>query len=121
MMNRARKRSMPCFNVSVLRQTMQSRSSRISMSYRTYAVCRCKSCSCLCHPWPEAVDPALWPSALKNYVNLRNSLPTYFVAKNREKNRIVTPPTYDQSPLSRLSGSEVEANLDTFSPFGCPV
>ena len=28
------------------------------------------------HRWPKAVSPLLCPAALKNYVNLKNSLPT---------------------------------------------
>jgi hypothetical protein len=31
------------------------------------------------------------------------------------------PDQYDQSPISKLSGTEVEANLDDFHPFGSPV
>ena len=28
------------------------------------------------HRWPKAIHPALWPCALKHYVNLRNNLPS---------------------------------------------
>ena len=28
------------------------------------------------HHWPKAIHPALWPSALKNYANLHNSITT---------------------------------------------
>ena len=31
------------------------------------------------HLWTTAITPALWPAALKHYVNLRNPLPTIFV------------------------------------------
>ena len=31
------------------------------------------------------------------------------------------PDKYDSSPISRLSGTKVEANLDQFHPFGSPV
>ena len=31
------------------------------------------------HRWPKAVIPSLWTAALKNYVNLENSLPTQFI------------------------------------------
>lgn len=72
------------------------------------------------HRWPKAIDAALWPAALKNYVNLKNSLPTRFVA-GAKQGRKRLPDQYDQSPLSKLSGTEVEANLNHFHPFGSPV
>ena len=70
--------------------------------------------------WPNAVSPLLWPSGLKNYVNLKNSLPTRFVPGGKEGIRKL-PDRYYSSPIHRLSGTEVEANLDQFHPFGSPV
>ena len=72
------------------------------------------------HIWPKAVRPSLWPAALKNYVNLKNSLPTQFVPGGKEGRRKL-PDRYDRSPISRLSVTEVEANLDQFHMFGSPV
>jgi hypothetical protein len=72
------------------------------------------------HRWPKAIDASLWPAALKNYTNLRNSMPTRFVAGVKIGRR-KTIDRYDQSPLSRFSGTVVEANLDHFHPFGSPV
>ena len=65
------------------------------------------------HRWPKAIHSSLWPSAIKNYVNLRNNIPTTFVKG--------IPDTFTSSPLSKLSGSEVTANLKDFHPFGSPV
>jgi hypothetical protein len=72
------------------------------------------------HRWPKAIIPALWPAAIKNYVNLKNSLPTRFLP-GVKNGRNKSPDQYDQSPTSKLSGTEVEANLDHFHPFGSPV
>ena len=37
--------------------------------------------------WPKAMSPSLWPAALKNYINLKNSLPTRFVPGGKEGRR----------------------------------
>lgn len=71
------------------------------------------------HRWPEAVNVHLWPAALKHYTNVRNSMPTQFIDGKRIGN--TEPDRYEQSSLSRFSGTEVEPNLDHFHPFGCPV
>ena len=39
------------------------------------------------HRWPKAVSLLMWPAALKNYVNLNNSLPTQFVPGGKEGRR----------------------------------
>ena len=72
------------------------------------------------HRWPKAISPSLWPAALKNYVNLKNSLPTQFVPGER-RGSTRTPDRYEQSPISKLCGTEIEPNLDRFHPFGSPV
>jgi hypothetical protein len=72
------------------------------------------------HRWPKAVNASLWPAALKNYVNLTNSLPTRFVP-GKKQGKTKLPDQYDHSPISKLTGTEVEANLDDFHPFGLPV
>jgi hypothetical protein len=72
------------------------------------------------HCWPAAVNASLWPATLKNYVNLRNALPTKYIPEQRVKRRIIRA-QYHSSPLSKLSGIEVEPNLDHFHPFGSPV
>ena len=69
------------------------------------------------HRWPKAVDVSLWPAALKNYINLRNSLPRDFIPQQKRGQLA----TYDGSPLSKLSGVSIEPNLRDFHPFGCPV
>jgi hypothetical protein len=53
------------------------------------------------HRWPKAIDASLWPAALKNYTNLRNSMPTRFVAGIKIGCR-KTVDRYDQSPLSQF-------------------
>jgi hypothetical protein len=73
------------------------------------------------HRWPKAIHASLWPAALKNYVNLRNSLPTKYTAAEKKGRKIVQPATFVDSPLSLLSGTEVEPNLEHFHPFGSPV
>jgi hypothetical protein len=72
------------------------------------------------HRWPKAIDASLWPAALKHYTNLRNVMPTEFTPGGKQGRRKL-PDTYDKSPLSRFSGTEVESNLDHFHPFGSPV
>jgi hypothetical protein len=72
------------------------------------------------HRWPQAINASLWPAAIKHYVNLRNALPTQYVPEQRHGRR-VTSAQYHSSPVSRLSGTEVEANLEHFHPFGSPV
>jgi hypothetical protein len=72
------------------------------------------------HRWPTAVNASLWPAALKNYVNLRNSLPTEYIPQKKVGKRVIRA-QYHSSPLSKLSGTEVEPNLDHFHPFGSPV
>jgi hypothetical protein len=72
------------------------------------------------HRWPKAVDASLWPAALKNYVNLRNSLPIDFTPEQKTGKRI-TPAKFEGSPISKMSGVEVEPNLRDFHPFGSPV
>ena len=66
------------------------------------------------------MSPLLWPAALKNNVNLNNSLPTRFITGGKEGRRNISD-RYNSSPISRLSVTEVEANLDQFHPFGSPV
>jgi hypothetical protein len=72
------------------------------------------------HRWPKAIDASLWPAAIKHYSNLRNSLPTDYKPGAKVGKRKL-PDTYDKSPLSRFSGTDVETNLDHFHPFGSPV
>ena len=72
------------------------------------------------HISPNSVSPLLWPFPLKNYVKLTNSLPTQFIPGWKE-GRHKLPNWYDSSPISQLSGTEVEANLNQFHKFGSPV
>ena len=72
------------------------------------------------HRWPKAINAALWPAALKHYTNTRNALPTEFIPGEKQ-GRARQPDRYEQSPLSKFSGTEVEPNLDHFHPFGSPV
>lgn len=68
------------------------------------------------HCWPKAIDSSLWPAALKNYANLRNSLPSDFVPGiNSAKDK------YEGSPVLKMLGVEIDANLCDFHPFGSPV
>lgn len=72
------------------------------------------------HRWPKAISPALWPAALKHYTNLRNALPTEF-KQGGKQGRKKLPDQYENSPLSKFSGTEVQPNLTHFHPFGSPV
>ena len=49
------------------------------------------------HRWPDAIDSALWPAALKNYCNLRNNLPTTFLVGDKD-GRMKLPDRYINSP-----------------------
>lgn len=75
------------------------------------------------HRWPKAVNAALWPAALKNYVNIRKSIPTRFIPEKidykdrRKKSRS----TFDSSPFSKFSGVETPMDIKNLHPFGCPV
>ena len=68
------------------------------------------------HRWPKAIHPSLWPAALKNYVNLRNTIPTRFVKGSKR-----SEDTFIDSPLSKFSGTEMPFNFEHFHPFGSPV
>ena len=71
------------------------------------------------HHWPNAIYDSLWPAFINNYANLINSIPTNFKPETYHgRNKISA--TYDSSPLSILSVSKVEANLDHFHPFVSP-
>ena len=72
------------------------------------------------HRLPNAIHSSLWPAAMKNYINLRNSLPTNFVPSQIIGKSIVTA-RYNSSPLSRFSQSEVEPDLKNFKIFGSHV
>jgi hypothetical protein len=71
------------------------------------------------HRWPQAINASLWPAAIKHYTNLRNSMPTKFT-KGGKRGRTKLHDRYDDSPISRFSGTVVECNLDHFHPFGSP-
>ena len=73
------------------------------------------------HRWPDAIHAALWPAALKNYVNLRNSLPTKYTPSIKINGRVKREAQYEESPTSKMAQVEVEPNLDKFHPFGSPV
>ena len=72
------------------------------------------------HRWPEAIHTVLWPAALKNYTNIRNSLPTEFKPGERIGNNQL-PDTYNSLLMSKFSRTKIEANLNRFHPFGSPV
>ena len=69
------------------------------------------------HFWPNETRDSHWSAAIKNYVNLRNSIPTNFkTEKYHGRNKILE--TYDSFLLAKFSASKVEANLEHFHPFG---
>ena len=72
------------------------------------------------HRWPDAIHLSLWPSAMKNYVNLRNNIPSTFI-KGGKIGRKHLPDTFSNSPLSKISGIEVKPNLAHYHLFGSPV
>ena len=72
------------------------------------------------HRWPKAISASLWSAAARNYVNVRNALPTQYVPGTKT-GRKVTHATYKESPLSKFSGTEAEPNLKDFHPFGSPT
>ena len=57
------------------------------------------------HHWPNAIHASLWTSAIKNYSNLRNSIPANFKPKTYHR-RNKTSVLYDLYPLSILSCSK---------------
>jgi hypothetical protein len=73
------------------------------------------------HQWPKAINASLWPAGIKNYTNFRNSMPTKFTKGAKRGKKQELPHKYEDSPLSRFSGTAVETNLDHFHPFGSPV
>ena len=73
------------------------------------------------HRWPQAISPALWPAALKHYVNTRNSLPSDFIPAVKTGRKTTRSAQFHGSPLSKLSGTTVEPNLRDLHPFGSPV
>lgn len=72
------------------------------------------------HHWPKATDAALWPSALKNFVNQRNSIPRDYILETigtqNGKWRRIASSQFINSPLSKYSGCKVEPNLTHFHP-----
>ena len=72
------------------------------------------------HRWPNAINASLWPSAMKNYVNLRNAIPTQFLP-GKKLGRKKLPDTFQASPLSKFCGFETTVDLRDFHPFGSPV
>mmetsp|Transcript_41992 Transcript_41992/g.101184 ORF Transcript_41992/g.101184 Transcript_41992/m.101184 type:complete len:1373 (+) Transcript_41992:2978-7096(+) len=72
------------------------------------------------HRWPQAIHASLWPAALKNYVNLKNALPTKFTSEIKVNGRKQLA-KYEESPISKMAQVEVEPNLSHFHPFGAPV
>ena len=72
------------------------------------------------HRCLKTVSPSLWPAALKDYVKIKNSLPTRFIPCVKEGRRKL-PAWYDSSPIFLLSGTEVEANISQSHPFGSPI
>ncbi len=56
--------------------------------------------------WPRAIAAALWPYALRNCNDIRNSI------KSRGK---------DASPLQLFSRSQALVKIKHFHPFGCPT
>ena len=72
------------------------------------------------HQWPNEMHASLCPAAIKNYANLRNSIPAIFKPETYHgRNKI--PLTYDSSPIAQLSAYKVELNLEHFHPFVSPV
>jgi hypothetical protein len=53
------------------------------------------------HRWPKAIHASLWPSALKNYTNIRNALPTNFFPAEKQA-RSTLSARYEHSPLSKI-------------------
>jgi hypothetical protein len=59
------------------------------------------------HCWPKAIHASLWPSALKNYTNIRNALPTEFVPAEKQGRSTLSAQydihRYPNSPGPRLN------------------
>ena len=70
--------------------------------------------------WTTAIHSSLWPSAMKNYVNLRNSIPSKYVPGGKQGRRKL-PDTLIRSPLSKIYGIETPDSLIKFYPLGSPV
>ena len=72
------------------------------------------------HRWHNTIDASLWPSAMKYYVKLRNTIPTQFLPGGK-LGRKKLPDTFQASPLSNFCGFETTVDLRDFHPFGSPV
>ena len=59
----------------------------------------CTSLLHVAHRLPKAVRPLTWNSALKNWVNLKNSMHTQFITSVKEDRRKLSD-WYDRSPIS---------------------
>ena len=74
------------------------------------------------HRWPQAIHASLWPSTLKNYVNIRNNVPADFIPERKhylDRRRKINGSFHSLS-LSKFSGVETEIEVKKFHPFGCP-
>ena len=74
----------------------------------------------LSHRWSKEIDASLWVEALKNYVNIRNSIPTECIlglkiGRKQSSNQFIG------SPLSKFSSIDNSPYLKHFHPFGSPV
>ena len=72
------------------------------------------------HQYPEAIHKELWTSALKEYTNLRNALPTGFKLGERIGKKWLTD-TYNTSQMSKFTRNEIEANLNHLHTLESPV
>ena len=58
------------------------------------------------HRWPSAINSSLWPSAMKNYINLRNNLPSTFI-KGEKVGRKALPDQFISSPSPNYQASKL--------------
>ena len=72
------------------------------------------------HRLPKEIDASLGPMALKHYIDLRNNLSSNY-KHGAKRGRHKLPGNFTDTPLSKISGTEVKVNLRNFHSFGSPV
>ena len=72
------------------------------------------------HHWSNTINASLWKNAMKNYINLRNNIPTQYLT-GAEVGCKKLLDTFPASPSSKLCGFETNSDLKDFYPFGSPV
>ena len=59
------------------------------------------------HRWPKAIDASIWLAALKNYINIRNNIPTEYIpgpetGRNHSSNKFIGSPLFPNFPALKV-------------------